>query len=87
MEDLGDPVAYLALAPGTPVYGADGTELGRVAAVVADDDADIFEGLALDLDGSTRFADADLVGSMYERGVVLSIDAAAAAELPDAAER
>ena len=87
MEDLGDPLSYLAVTPGTPVYGADGTELGRVAAVVADDGADIFEGLALDLDGGTRFADADHVQAMHERGVVLSVDAAGAAGLPDAAER
>jgi sporulation protein YlmC with PRC-barrel domain len=87
VDDLGDPIAYLAVTPGTPVYAADGTEVGRVEAVVADDDADIFEGLAVELDGDTRFADADIVGSMHERGVVLSLDAAAAAGLPDAAER
>jgi sporulation protein YlmC with PRC-barrel domain len=87
VDDLGDPVAYLAVTPGTPVYAADGTEVGRVEAVVADDDADIFEGLAVDVDGDTRFADAEVVRSMHERGVILDLDAASAAELPDAAER
>jgi uncharacterized protein YrrD len=85
--DLGDPVSYLALAPGTPVFASDGAEIGRVVEVVADDGADIFEGLAVELDGGLRFADAELVASMYERGVLLTVDGAAADRLPDPAGR
>jgi hypothetical protein len=87
--DLGDPVSYLALEAGTPVFASDGTEVGRVGRVIADTDADIFEGLVVDLDdGGQRFAEGDdVVLAMHARGVVLSVDADAARALPDPADR
>ena len=36
--------------------------------------------------GGHRFADADQIGAIYERGVVLSLDAAAAADMPEPSE-
>ena len=36
-DDLGRPVSYVALAEGTPVFGADGDEVGHVAHVLADE--------------------------------------------------
>lgn len=86
--DLGDPVSYLGLDEGTPVFASDGREIGRVGRVVADEDADIFEGLVVDLDGGERFADADdVVLAMHERGVVLTVDADGAQRLPEPDER
>lgn len=86
MEDLGDPSSYMALQDGTPVFSSDGTELGRVANVIADVPDDIFDGLVLDtsrLPGGHRFVDADHVAHIYDRGVVLSLSAADAESLPE----
>ncbi len=47
MPDLGDPTSYLELETGVPVFTADGRKLGRVEQVLADDNADIFEGLVV----------------------------------------
>jgi len=81
--DLGDPVSYLALEEGTPVFASDGREIGRVRQVIFDADADIFEGLVVDAEGDRRFADGDdIVLAMHERGVVLAVDSAGARGLP-----
>lgn len=86
VEDLGAPGSYLTLGEGVVVYSSDGEELGRVAHVLADPDADVFDGVVLDtslLPGGHRFVDASQVEEIYERGVVLGIDAARAETLPE----
>jgi uncharacterized protein YrrD len=86
MEDLGAPASYLTLAEGQPVYSSDGKELGRVEHVLADPEVDVFDGVVLDtsvLPGGHRFADATQVAEIHERGVVLTLDAAAAERLPE----
>ena len=47
MADRGAPMSYLTLEEGTPVLASDGTEVGRVEHVLADADADIFDGLVV----------------------------------------
>ena len=87
--DLGNPVSYLVLADGTPVLSSDGQELGTVEHVLAVDDADVFDGVIVDMragPGGHRFADADQIEAIHERGVVLSLDAAAAERLPEPSE-
>jgi hypothetical protein len=86
MADLGDPTSYLQLPDGTAVLSADGQEVGQVEHVLADADSDIFDGLVVDArlgPGGHRFADATQVAAMYERGVVLTLDAAAFERLPE----
>lgn len=86
MEDLGEPTSYLELDKGCPVYSSDGKPLGEVEHVLADRDEDIFDGIVLDtsaLPGGHRFVDAPEVDRVFERGVVLKIDAAAAEKLPE----
>ena len=86
MEDLGAPSSYLVLSEGTKVYSSDGEELGRVEHILAEPDADLFDGIVLDtsiLPGGHRFVDAPEVDSIFERGVVLDLDAAAARNLPE----
>ncbi len=83
MEDLGDPIAYLVLEPGTPVYSSDGARVATVRTVLADTAADIFDGLVLAGDGKDRFVDAPEVARIHERGVLLSITAEQAAALPE----
>ena len=83
MPDLGGPASYLTLADGTPVLSCDGEQVGTVAHVLADAGTDIFDGLVLDTDAGRRFADAPLVAEVHARGVVLSVDGAAVARLPE----
>jgi uncharacterized protein YrrD len=86
MEDLGPPIAYLALEDGVPVYASGGEEIGTVAHVLADEEADVFDGLVIDVRPGHRFADAAQVDEMYERGVVLTLERAAAERLPEPSE-
>jgi uncharacterized protein YrrD len=85
MEDLGAPSSFLVAQAGIPVYSSDGKKLGEVEHVLSAPDEDIFDGIVLDtsvLPGGHRFVDAPEVEEIYERGVVLKIDAVAAENLP-----
>lgn len=85
MEDLGAPISYLVLRKGAAVYSRDGQRLGRVVRVQAAPEAHIFDGIVIDTKagpGGQKFVDAPEVGQIYERGVVLKIDAAEAETLP-----
>jgi uncharacterized protein YrrD len=89
VDDLGAPSSYRALDSGCPVYSSDGEKLGEVEHVLADEDTDIFDGIVIDrsvLPGGHRFADASEVDEIYERGVVLTVDAEAAERLPEPSE-
>jgi uncharacterized protein YrrD len=86
MDDLGAPASYLTLEEGAPIYSCDGTELGRIEHVLAAPEQDIFDGLVIDrsvLPGGHRFVDSEQVEEIFERGVLLKIDAAAAESLPE----
>ena len=85
MKDLGQPSSYVALQERVPVYSSDGKGLGEIEHVLADPDLDVFDGIVLDksvLPGG-RFVDASQVEEIYERGVVLRVDAAEAEGLPE----
>lgn len=84
--DIGAPVSYEVLEPGTPVYSSDGEQVGKVAHVMAVEDADLFEGIVIaehHVSGGHRFVDEDQIAEIHERGVVLKLDRAAAAQLPE----
>jgi hypothetical protein len=82
-DDRGAPMSYLTLEPGTPVLASDGSEVGRVEHVLADPDADIFDGLVIDArGGGHRFVDAPQVERIEARGVTLALDAAGVQRLP-----
>ena len=85
MEDLGHPISYLVAKRGIPVFSSDGEKLGRVVEVRAAPEANMFDGIVFDTTwgpGGRRFVDAPEVGEIYERGVVLKIDADEAGSLP-----
>lgn len=85
MDDLGAPLSYLVLQKGVPVFSSDGRRLGRVVRVLSAPEANMFDGIIFDTKsgpGGHRFVDAPEVGQIYERGVVLKIDADEAAALP-----
>src|SRR6201985_3308076 len=85
MDDLGFKVSYLAAKKGIPVYSSDEVRLGTVVEVLDAPEADLFDGIIFDptknRPGGQKFVDAPEVEGIYERGVVLTIDAAAAARL------
>lgn len=89
MPDLGDPTSYLELDDGVAVFSSDGERVGVVEHVLADADADIFDGLVIDSrsgPGGHRFADASQIDGLYQRGAVLALDAAACERLPEPSE-
>lgn len=81
--DDGHAVSYKVLRRGTPVWTADGTELGRVRDVLENEREHIFDGVVVDTARGPRFVDAPEVARIAERRVTLAIDAAAAAQLPE----
>jgi len=81
--DLGHPIHYSAVERGTPVYTSDEVELGKVDEVIDNYREHILDGFVIEIrEGGLRFVDAPEVARTGERGVALSIDAAAASGLP-----
>jgi len=74
-EDLGAPVAYLVIKDGTAVYDRAGDRVGEVEHVLADDQKDVFHGLIIKSREGHRFAHADQVDGIYERGVIVAVPA------------
>lgn len=74
MDDLGDRASYLVCAVGTVVFDVTETHVGSVFHVLAAPELDVFDGIVIAaLEGGHRFADADQVGEIYERGVILTV--------------
>jgi hypothetical protein len=87
--DIGEPVSHYALEQGARVFSSDGEDLGAVEHVLSDEDLDVFDGIVFDArsgPGGWRFADAEQVGDIGSKGVVLTVDAAGAARLPEPGE-
>ena len=81
--DDGYPIHYSAVTRGTPVYAVDGQQVGIVDEVVDNYREHILDGFVIEgTDGKLRFVDAPEVARTAERAVRLTIDAAAAAQLP-----
>jgi hypothetical protein len=81
--DTGEPISYLALAEGTPVYCRDRTTVGKVKRVLADEEYDVFDGIVIDTDDGDRFVDAEQVDRLYERAAVLKLSSSEARGLPE----
>ena len=83
MIDDGAAIHYTAVTRGTPVYAADGTEVGVVNQVVDNYREHILDGVVIETkDRQLRFVDAPEVGRTAERGVTLSIGPDEVAQLP-----
>jgi hypothetical protein len=81
--DDGHAVHYSAVERGVPVYGSDEQVVGKVVDVLDNYREHIMDGVVFETpDGVRRFVDAPEVARTAERGVTLTIPAAAAAELP-----
>jgi len=86
MADHGPPISYLMLPTEIPVISSDGERVGTLKRVLADEEADIFDGLIVDTEEGERFVDAHAVGDLFERAAFLSISAQETRDLhaPDA---
>jgi hypothetical protein len=83
MIEDGHAVHYSAVQRGTPVYGSDEQEVGRVVEVLDNYREHIMDGVVFQTpDGVRRFVDAPEVARTAELGVTLTITAAEAAALP-----
>lgn len=83
MIDDGQAIHYAAVGRGTPVYGSDGVEVGKVDEVVDNYREHILDGIVIEaLGGELRFVDAPEVARTAERGVTLTIPADEVASLP-----
>ena len=81
--ETGPPIAYTALAEGTTVHSSDGVEVGTVKRVLADEGANLFDGLVVSTSDGDRFVDAPEVGELHERLVTLKITAEEARALSE----
>ncbi len=74
------PISWMTLDKGTRVIAADGEEIGSVAEVVSD--GDIFSGISVSsgLLTGNRFVPADLIGTIEEDSVSLTITSKEASE-------
>jgi uncharacterized protein YrrD len=64
----GDPVSWLLIEPGWPVYDANGDKIGKVKQVLADEQADIFHGVLVErgLLGDEEEIVADRIAQIHE---------------------
>lgn len=80
--DHGHAIHYAALEEGTAVYASDGEMVGTVLQVVDNYREHILDGIVIeDTADEIRFVDGPEVSRTFERGVLLSIDAAEVATL------
>lgn len=82
--DHGAPSSWLAAEPGLAVVASDGAAVGTVRHVLGVPEEDVFDGLVIDMaSGRHGFADSEDVGEFFEGAVVLRLDAADCAHLPE----
>lgn len=71
---------------GTPVYSAEGEQIGKVTHILAAEDLDIFEGLVIGehrFGSGHRFVDADDIQEIHEHGVELLLGRTDCEQLPE----
>jgi uncharacterized protein YrrD len=80
-----EPVSWLMIEPGWTVESEDGTEVGAVHEVLGDEDADIFDGLAVSrgLLKPQQYVPAEKVAEITVGRVVLALSADAVGRLDD----
>ena len=83
MADEEHAIGWKVLPKGTPVESSDGVALGTVLKAQEDEHAHIFDGIVIRTDQGRRFVDAPEIERITNRRVILTIDAATAADLPE----
>jgi hypothetical protein len=67
--DTGQPISYMALAVGTPVFSSSGTEFGTVEHVLQIPELDVFDGIVVKTKHGLRHVDSDHIGEMSTTAV------------------
>jgi hypothetical protein len=80
--DEGRPISYMALAVGTPVVSASGTEFGKVHHVLQVPELDLFDGISVETHDGLRFVDRDQIDEMTTTVVHCSLTDEEVASLP-----
>ena len=83
MSDDEHQIGYKVLPRGTPVFTADGEQIGTVSKVLDNVREHIFDGIVVATGDGKRFVDAPEVRTITNRRVTLTIDASAASGLPE----
>jgi len=85
---MGDPVAWTLIEPGWHVLDAEGEEIGHVHEVTGDENADIFDGLAVKRGvlGKDKYVPSENVGEINEGVVHLTLTRAQVEALESFAE-
>ena len=81
---MADPVSWLMIRPGWKVDSSEGTEVGAVDEVAGDENADIFDGLAVATSalGKPIYVPAESVGTITDDGrIALTLSAEQVAAL------
>jgi uncharacterized protein YrrD len=80
-----DPVSWLVVEPGWEVLSTDGERLALVKQVLADENADIFDGLAVDTGVLKKptYVPAERVQLIVEGRIVLDMSKSEFDELPE----
>jgi hypothetical protein len=78
----GTPIAYGALAKGTPVRTAAGRQFGTVEHVLEIPEDDLFDGIVVATDEGVRFVDRDQISTITDVAVTTVLDDAGASSLP-----
>ena len=81
-ERHGDPIAFTALQPGTPVQTTDGHDFATVQAVLVDEKVSVFDGIVVLMPEGRRFVDADQIEAIYTTYVRTTLSAEHVANLP-----
>ncbi|HEV2813257.1 MAG TPA: hypothetical protein VGW10_08405 [Solirubrobacteraceae bacterium] len=76
-------VGYQVVTRGTPVIAADGVQVGTFAKALDHGREHLLDGIVVRTDSGKRFVDAPEVARMTNKRVLLTIDAAEVAELPE----
>ena len=80
---MGDPRSWYVVEKGWKVLAADGTEIGTVDEILGDENADIFDGIAVStgLISPRVYVPSESVDEIVERAVTLSLSASNAEAL------
>jgi uncharacterized protein YrrD len=80
-----DPVSWKAVEKGWPAYDRDGAEVGTVHEIAGDENADIFDGFGIKTStfGAVKYVPSEIVGSIAEGEVRLTVSGSDVASLED----
>ena len=83
IDVMADPVSWYLIERGWKVVAADGSEVGQIEETLADEDADIFDGLSIStqLLGKPRYVPSEQVAEIVEGTVHLALSAEQVAAL------